>query len=431
MDCSEGVAEARERWVRELGQFVNSIPELLAALGNSPARGSVDFCVWMGLPEAVSPYAPWGDALRELLEGFGFRVITSNSALSSRIDTQLAEVDLIVMFAVTQNVDVECVELCPKFGSKMVICYPNEHITTRAYEIISYKHRVEVVHFALSSLQQVGQSTLGPEIFRRACDRLWAKRAEQARLLKLRETVIVLVQGILSRGHWQTVIKTELKRAGFFVESTNSGWVDFFSFFLPIRWLRNRPAFRVWRDLLAIKDDYPESRMSVLAHSFGTFIVGQLFKSQPEFRVERLAFCGSILPDDFPFADYRTRYARILNDVGCKDPWPALGASSTWGYGPTGTYGFNRPSIQDRWHRHLGHRGFLKPEFCRDFWIPFFSDGEVVSGDHDPELPPNWVRLISGFHIKYIVLLLVCLYLLYTFWPSLSDLVFMLLQRLA
>lgn len=155
----------------------------------------------------------------------------------------------------------------------------------------------------------------------------------------------------------------------------------------------------------------------MLAHSFGTFIVGKLFELQSEFSVERLAFCGSILPDDFPFANHRSRYSKILNDVGCKDPWPALGASSTWGYGPTGTYGFNRPGIQDRWHRNLRHGEFLTPKFCETYWVPFFADGEIVPGDQNAQKPPGWVRLISGLHIKYVVLATIGGYLFYLFWP--------------
>jgi hypothetical protein len=142
----------------------------------------------------------------------------------------------------------------------------------------------------------------------------------------------------------------------------------------------------------------------LLAHSFGSFIVGRLFKLQLEFQAERIAFCGSILPFDFPFGDYDGRYSEIVNDVGCKDPWPALGASVTWGYGSTGTYGFNRPGVHDRWHRNLGHRQFLTNDFCAKYWVPFFSDGTIVPGDDQPENPALWVRFISNVHIKYIMI---------------------------
>jgi hypothetical protein len=428
MNCSEVAAEARQRWIREIADILRAVPELVAALQGSSARDPLDFCVWLGLPEGRSDYAPWGDALRELLLHFGFRVVTSHSALPSQIDLQLSQADLIIMLAVTQDVDVECVECCPKYASKMVVCYPNEHIESRAYSILSRKYRVDIINFPLSSLQQARQCHLGREIFRCASDRLLTKRAELARQLKLRETVVVLIHGILSRGHWQNSIKAELKQAGFFVESTNSGWVDIFSFFLPVPWLRHRHVFRIWRDLLAIRGDYPNSKISALAHSFGTFIVGKLLELKSEFQVERLAFCGSILPEDFPFANHRARYSKILNEVGCKDPWPALGASSTWGYGPTGTYGFNRPGIQDRWHRNLRHGGFLTPQFCKDYWVPFFSDGEIVPGDQDADKPPPWVRVISGLHIKYVVLGAVGLYLLYLYWPLILAFVSMLLH---
>src|SRR6266446_5015136 len=97
------VSEARNGWVSEIDDFLDSLPELRDTL-KRPANGEVlDFCVWLGLPEATSEYALWGSAVRDVLEHFGIRVIVNNNIFYSRQYTegQLKHADLIVMLVLT------------------------------------------------------------------------------------------------------------------------------------------------------------------------------------------------------------------------------------------------------------------------------------------------------------------------------------------
>src|ERR1700693_804146 len=412
------VAEIKDRWIAEIDRRLRALPELQQAITPSRTGERLDFCVWLGLPEETSSFTVWGAAIQEALEHFEIRVIASNNTFHSRRHTkiQLSQADLIVMLAVTDDVAVESLEICRDFCPKTVVCYPTDHVNRHIYRLLTQEYKVEAINFTLNSLEEHGEPRLGVEIFGYAADCLLAKRAERARKLRLQETVIVLVNGILSRGTWQGALKREFNRAGFIVESTNYGWFDIFRFLLPICWIRHRPIRRVWQDILHIKGSYPDTKMSFLAHSFGTFIVGKLFELHTEFQAERIALCGSILRFDFPFRDYDERYSTIVNDVGCKDPWPALAESVTWGYGSTGTYGFNRPGVNDRWDRHLGHRQFMTPEFCVKYWVPIFFDGTVVAGDDISENPSRWVLLISAIHIKYLLLSALLIRVIFFYW---------------
>jgi hypothetical protein len=47
---------------------------------------------------------------------------------------------------------------------------------------------------------------------------------------------------------------------------------------------------------------------------------------------------------------------------------------------------------------------FLKPEFCERYWIPFFKDGTIVEGAIDPEEPSIWIRILSIFRLKHLLL---------------------------
>jgi hypothetical protein len=115
-----------------------------------------------------------------------------------------------------------------------------------------------------------------------------------------------------------------------------------------------------------------------------------------------LRFCGSVLKYTFPFEQISDRCSPpILNEVGAKDPWPAIAESVTWGYGSAGTYGFLRPGVRDRWHAGAKHSYFLSRQFCDKYWIPFLKDGVIVYPNVTPEEPALLVRILSRRQFKY------------------------------
>src|ERR1700736_1241877 len=105
--------------------------------------------------------------------------------------------------------------------------------------------------------------------------------------------------------------------------------------------------------------------ISVIAHSFGTFVISHLMAKEFERKFNRVIFCGSVLPYNFEFEQIKGRFTPpILNEVGTRDIWPAIAESLTWGYGSAGTYGFRRPPVRDRWHDGARHGYFLDPDFA-------------------------------------------------------------------
>jgi hypothetical protein len=132
------------------------------------------------------------------------------------------------------------------------------------------------------------------------------------------------------------------------------------------------PVRKVEVEVRAARKRFPDRHISVLAHSFGTYITGVLLSSA-EHKFDRIALCGSVLRDDFDFPSVETRFSKIVNEIGCRDVWPALAAKILWGYGPTGSFGFNRGIfVEDRKHAKFKHSQFLNREFCERFWLPFF-----------------------------------------------------------
>ena len=221
--------------------------------------------------------------------------------------------------------------------------------------------------------------------------------------------VIVLVHGIRDRALWQNTIRKCLQDNGFkIVEPTNFGRFDLFRFLIPIAYFRNRAIEEVWRQLTIIRADNPQARISIIAHSFGTFVIAHIIKRNFDVGLHRVIFCGSVVPYDFRFEDMEGRFDRpILNEVGTRDIWPAIAETVTWGYGSPGTYGFRRARIVDRWHNGAHHGYFLTRSFCEKYWVPFLgSEKKTDGGADEAEKPKWWLTLLSIIQPRYLILAL-------------------------
>jgi len=216
--------------------------------------------------------------------------------------------------------------------------------------------------------------------------------------------VVLLIHGIRDYALWQNEIKHTLRDEGFLPVSTNYGRFDLLRFLAPIAFFRNRAIETVWVQIRDARKEYPAAIFSVIAHSFGTYVFARILQKGFDFRFNRVIFCGSVLPYNFPFEQISDRFTSpIVNDVGTRDVWPAMAESATWGYGSAGTYGFRRPRVEDRWHNGAHHGYFLSACFCKKFWVPFLRDGTVVRGATEAEPSRLWLRALSFLRIKYIV----------------------------
>jgi hypothetical protein len=204
-----------------------------------------------------------------------------------------------------------------------------------------------------------------------------------------------------------------LEGAGFKVEPTNYGRFNLLKFLLPFWFFRRQAIEDVWKQIRVVVSNNPNAEISVIAHSFGTFVVSHMMTEGFELKFHRVIFCGSVVPYDFRFEQIQERFVPpIMNEIGTRDIWPAIAESITTGYGSAGTYGFRRPLVRDRWHIGARHGYFLKAAFCERYWIPFLRDGEIVRDSERAEAPPIWLQLISIVKIKYLFLALVLLALL-------------------
>jgi pimeloyl-ACP methyl ester carboxylesterase len=217
-----------------------------------------------------------------------------------------------------------------------------------------------------------------------------------------KKPLVVLVHGIRTRAAWYIEVRDLLLAEGFEVALTNYGRFDLFRFLFPFPFIKAWAAADVERYIRAAMVHHQATEISVIAHSFGTYVTAWILKRRFDIKFKHIIFCGSVVKFRFPFEQLDGRFASVLNEVGTRDIWPVLAVSATWGYGSAGAFGFNRSPVHDRYHKGLSHSAFLNAQFCETWWIPVLR-GERPKKADLPEKPPLWLQILSVVHVKYVV----------------------------
>jgi hypothetical protein len=171
------------------------------------------------------------------------------------------------------------------------------------------------------------------------------------------------------------------------------GYFDTFRFWFPF-WTRRKPIEQVYVQLRValqkLQKAYPHAKLSIIAHSFGTYVVGEIMKRDFELQIHRLILCGSVLRRDFLWHQIQGRFDddKVVNECGKADIYPVLAQSGSWGYGASGTHGFGAVLVKDRFHAG-GHGQYFKPEFVEKYWEPFIRRGEYKGTEFEVKMPPT------------------------------------------
>ncbi len=217
--------------------------------------------------------------------------------------------------------------------------------------------------------------------------------------------VVLLLHGIRDFGEWTQMVSSILEEIpGTKVPPLSYGRFDAFRFWFPI-WTREAPIRKLLWRIQSARDRFPTAKLSVIAHSFGTYAIGKILRENPGIRLHRLVLCGAILPSDFRWDQIKHSVeTEIINDCGIKDIWPVLAQSTTFGYGPSGRFGFGTPGVRDRYH-DFGHGGFFQEKFVSDFWLPWFRSGNFVKSKAPPPSGVRW-HVLTIIQIKWLAILL-------------------------
>jgi len=347
---------------------------------------------------------PLEEKLTAFLTDYGFNAsLDQGVSFPNSAQNYLDDADIIIIFPLSDDLEAFCLELAKDHASRMIVCVPSGNDGKFYCRLIREKYGVETVTLRAHDSALGESCRCGIDLAKHCANYLMKKVNQSIRQLRVQNTVVVLIHGIRTRALWQGEVRRALEKSGLVAIPTNYKKFDVVRFLLPFRWTKETSVRRVENDVRSARKKFPEADLAILAHSFGTFITGKLLQN-PEHKFGRIALCGSILPTDFDFASAENRFTEIINEVGCRDIWPAVAAKIGWGYGPTGSFGFNRPFVRDRRHESFGHSSFLNADFCNIFWVPYFCDGNLENAGAAGAAPSLGVRIVD--HIPLVKWLL-------------------------
>ena len=252
--------------------------------------------------------------------------------------------------------------------------------------------------------------------------------------------VVFLIHGIRTQGEWADRVQDVLRSASSrpIVRPVRYGYFDVFRFLIPGPWLKQKAFDRVLDAILSEKDRDPNIHVSVIAHSFGAYLIGAVLKQKPYIRLHRLLLCGSVLRESFEWtkdvhpdqlhdvhADGSTDSKDwcAVNDCGLTDIWPIAAKISSLEYGASGRFGFEDTRIFNRFFSKK-HSDFFTDEHIRKFWLPYINDGRIVPSNEHRKTTKMWVSVINLFRLPAIALVVCALAVFLSFFDfqlSLSN----------
>ena len=137
--------------------------------------------------------------------------------------------------------------------------------------------------------------------------------------------VVLVLHGIRDRGAWSSKVRASLERASKVtnkIVEQSAPRFGYFSMLLFILGLRNRYISWFARAYTNILIDFPNvKRIHFWGHSYGTYVFANALAEYESIRVHNVVLAGSVLPRQFPWADFqrRQRVGDICNIVADTD----------------------------------------------------------------------------------------------------------------
>jgi serine/threonine-protein kinase len=210
--------------------------------------------------------------------------------------------------------------------------------------------------------------------------------------------VVVTLHGIRTHAKWQRAFSEVAGRAGLQcrLDRWNFGYFSVFRFLSP--WSRQAKVSWFRETYHAEFADQPMAQLSterpsVIAHSFGTYVLGNALLRYPYLRFNRVLLCGSILPTDFPWDALiaRGQIQALRNEYGARDIWTNLAQWFISGTGPSGLTGFT--CTHDRLEQErfdFSHSEYFERGHMEDRWLRYLKRrlSHITPQDRDVAAPP-------------------------------------------
>jgi len=145
-----------------------------------------------------------------------------------------------------------------------------------------------------------------------------------------------------------------------------------------------RKSIRVFQDWYTeALAEHPNAEFNIIAHSNGTYLLGQSLLATPGMQFTHVALAGSVLPPKFPWGELRARgqVVRVRNDRANRD-WPvallcnALRGLRMRDVGTGGVAGFEGQGTYEVAYYPGDHGAALRPDY-QDLLVDFVFGGDM------------------------------------------------------
>jgi hypothetical protein len=209
--------------------------------------------------------------------------------------------------------------------------------------------------------------------------------------------VICPLHGIRTLAVWQKGLSDLASSRGWAcrLDRWSYGRFSLLAFFMPLtreaklNWLRRQYDAEIHDRRLDIEQGQTPS---VVAHSFGTYILGYTLLRFDFIRFNKVILCGSILPADFPWDRLieRGQVQAVRNEYGVRDPWVRWVRWFVRGTGPSGASGFTcRHDRLEQEEFEYDHGDYFGIDHMEDRWLPFLNRPleEIPRAEAAPRIP--------------------------------------------
>lgn len=239
--------------------------------------------------------------------------------------------------------------------------------------------------------------------------------------------VVLIIHGIRDFGRWTSEASKIFRTQGVEAFPVKYGYYDVLSFLSPVQ-QSDRPYEKLVKQYQAARETFPTARISIVAHSFGTFLVGRLLDEFPCENLNRIILCGAVLPRDFDWQNVKLRFQFdrncCLNECGASDYWPVIAESLKKRYGSAGRNGFFDEIVTtNQWYLG-GHNTFFKRQHM-SHWGAFIKSGTLPPVSAVAPPPSFLEKLIATVPLLRLLIAFVIdvIWFVFAFWYLIIALV--------
>ncbi|MGR3972762.1 hypothetical protein [Shewanella sp. 1180_01] len=228
--------------------------------------------------------------------------------------------------------------------------------------------------------------------------------------------VILSVHGIRTLGHWQEKLEKSVcnHQYNFVFKKYKYNYFSAFQLLFPK--YRKVVIKKLASEIEILSEQYPDSTLTVFAHSFGTYAVVKALENLPvscDLHISKLFLVSSVMKSNYCFNNLIRRFSikDIFNECGYNDNVLLLSHYACVDMGMAGRSGFEGARVINRFYNG-GHDFFNREDdFIDKFWVPVIcGNGNEKFDERDfSKFRENIEIMLYTKHIPFVLFILMLL----------------------